>query len=63
MSAYKIMQDGTEVARVDAKDDRRAWTDAMHYAMVYSMDCDVQVYAKVGKKWQLSATMEHRKPV
>lgn len=63
MSAYKIMQDGMQVARVDAKDEERSWADAMHYAMLYSMDGDVQVYAKVGKKWQLAATMEYREPV
>ena len=51
LAAYRLVQEGLIVARVECSDDEKARREIDHYAMVYAQDGACMVQHRVGKRW------------
>lgn len=49
--AYRLIQGGVIVARVEGRDGERAKREIDHYAFVYAQDGPCAVQERRGKRW------------
>jgi len=61
MVAYRVLEDGRQVARVDGEGDK-AFSEAMHYGALYAQDgLPVRIERRQGAGWKHVASWVGRK--